>query len=224
MRTALLLAVALSTTCVVDAQTSSTGSSTHLAVNGCGTGWNTWLVPDSIPVLQCTFEQACNGHDVCYGKCEGKVRDTSAPECEYLRCREGGDLVGTSRCNGSDLTMAALLGSAQQRRLGCDNRLSLSIRTQNQGKPVCQAFGLVYRFAVRQWADGAFRGIDESGKYLEQTRADYDGAIREFFKSGSEDEFRRFVASIDETKPLVNLSEPIKYEKGRGLVNVSKKQ
>ena len=224
MRVTVYLLLAFSAACTANAQTTTSGTTAFSAVNGCGTGWNTWLVPDSIPILQCTFEQACNGHDLCYGKCESKALDKTAPECEYLRCRDGGDLVGTPRCNGSDLVMAALLGAAQQRRLSCDNRLAQSIRAQNQGKPVCQAFGLVYRFAVRTWADGAFRGIDESGKYLDQSRADYDGAIREFFKSGSEAEFREFAASIDGSRPQVNLSEPIKYVKGRGLVNVSEKQ
>ena len=42
-------------------------------INGCGTGWNNWLVPDSIPVLQCKFTEACNQHDLCYGNCEGRV-------------------------------------------------------------------------------------------------------------------------------------------------------
>lgn len=60
--------------------------------NGCGTGWNTWLVPDSIPVLQCKFTEACNQHDLCYSNCEGHSLDSNYPECEYLRCKVGGDL------------------------------------------------------------------------------------------------------------------------------------
>ena len=71
---ALLAAVALSILLSIAPSLKAQGATTSVpslpGPNGCGTGWNTWLVPDSLPVLSCAFESACNAHDVCYGKCE----------------------------------------------------------------------------------------------------------------------------------------------------------
>lgn len=43
-------------------------------VNGCGSGWNTYLVPDMdylslIELAWIDFTKACNAHDKCYGTC-----------------------------------------------------------------------------------------------------------------------------------------------------------
>ena len=75
--------------------------------NGCGSGWSVYLVLDSIPLAHCTFRAACDGHDDCYGKCEGRVQDRRAPQCEYLRCRQGGDLFKQPACQ-SDPKFAKL--------------------------------------------------------------------------------------------------------------------
>jgi hypothetical protein len=66
--------------------------------NGCGSSWTIYLVPDSIPVAECTFRPACDQHDNCYGKCEGRAKDIRAPQCAYLRCRSGGDLFNSAQC------------------------------------------------------------------------------------------------------------------------------
>ena len=49
------------------------------APNGCGTGWNRYFVPDSIPLFQCQFKSCCDNHDVCYGKCESSVAGVCVP-------------------------------------------------------------------------------------------------------------------------------------------------
>lgn len=188
--------------------------------NGCGTGWNTWLVPDSIPVVYCRFESACNKHDVCYGKCEGKARDKSALECEYLRCREGGDLHGSITCE-TNVKLRDLIVEADGRRKKCDTGLYNNIRGDNRGNFACYAFAVVYRDAVKIWGKGSFFGVDPAGRVLNQPKAEYDAAIREFFRQGTSEQFKQLVSGPG-GKPSVDLGQPIRFDPARGLVNINK--
>lgn len=192
----------------------------NAAVNGCGSGWNTWLVPDSIPVLQCNLVEACNQHDRCYGKCEGRARDATAAECEYLACREGGNLYQSERCE-TDIRLVRLLSDAQQRRRSCDQTLADDIASQNAGKVACEAFAAVYRFAVQKWGDSAFRGIDAVllADAVGQPKAEYDAAIREFFRSGTTEQFERFMSRTSNGGRSVDLAKPIEFDPETGLVN-----
>lgn len=188
--------------------------------NGCGTGWNTWLVPDSIPLAACQFKQACDAHDVCYGRCEGRAADTKAPECAYLACVDAGELFETFRCE-SDARLLRLKTLAEIRKKACDDDLYKKIRALNPKKAVCAAFAVVYRAAVKKWGKGAFRGLDPSGRMLNQPRAKYDAAIREFFRLGTQEEFEHLARSFDEDKPSVDLAKPIAYDSDAGLHNIS---
>ena len=179
--------------------------------NGCGSGWSVYLVPDSIPLAHCTFRAACDGHDDCYGKCEGRVQDRRAPQCEYLRCREGGDLYNSPRCQ-SDPKFAKLDREAQKRRSKCDAKIGAKIREINEGKPVCQAFAYVYENAVKRFGDPYFKGIRISS--LLQSKDDYDAAIREFFRRGTPAEFEAFNAHPP------SFDGDLSYEPGKGLINV----
>ena len=179
--------------------------------NGCGSGWSVYLVPDSIPLAHCTFRAACDGHDDCYGKCEGRVQDRRAPQCEYLRCREGGDLYKQPRCQ-SDPKFAKLDREAQKRRSACDKEIGAKIRKINAGKPVCQAFAYVYENAVKRFGDPFFKGIRISS--LLQSKEEYDDAIREFFRRGMPDEFEAFNAHPP------SFDRDLTYEPGKGLINV----
>jgi hypothetical protein len=179
--------------------------------NGCGSGWTIYLVPDSIPVANCVFRAACDEHDGCYGKCEGRVKDASAPQCEYLRCRKGGDLHSSARCN-TDARLKQLESDAQTRRRKCDVAIAAKIRQINSGKPVCQAFSYAYEYAVKRFGDPFFKGIRPSANALDQE--EYEHAIREFFLHGTDAEFETFNANPPD------FSKALKYEPGQGLVNV----
>ena len=158
------------------------------------------------------FRAACDEHDGCYGKCEGRVKDTSAPQCEYLRCRKGGDLYKSAQCN-TDARLKQLESDAQMRRQKCDIAIAAKIREINSGKPVCQAFSYAYEYAVKRFGDPFFKGIRPSANALNQE--EYERAIREFFLHGSDAEFEAFNANPPD------FSKALKYEPGEGLVNVS---
>jgi hypothetical protein len=181
--------------------------------NGCGAGWSTYLVLDSIPLLQCTFKAACDAHDNCYGKCSGRMTDPTAPECEYLRCRAGGDLFSSGQCKTS-IKLTKLAVEAQKRRKTCDVGLGNDIVANNVGRPVCQAFGYVYEKAVRNFGDPNFQGIDSAPSTIKQSKEEYEAAIREFFRKGTTAEFEKFNASPP------SLDSSLKYVEGQGLTNV----
>lgn len=178
--------------------------------NGCGSGWSIYLVPDSIPLAHCAFRAACDGHDDCYGKCEGRVQDRRAPQCEYLRCRDGGDLFKQTICQ-SDPKFAKLDREAQKRRSKCDAEIGAKIREINEGKPICQAFAYVYENAVKRFGDPYFKGLKISK--LLQSKEEYDAAIREFFLHGTPEEFEAFNAH----PPAFD--RDLAYVQGQGLVN-----
>ena len=90
----------------------------HTSPNGCGAGWSLLFVPNSIPLAKCQFKEACDNHDLCYGKCENSF----AEECEYRRCRKGGDLYGDIQCL-TDERLVNLIGKAEERRRKCDDEL-----------------------------------------------------------------------------------------------------
>jgi hypothetical protein len=180
--------------------------------NGCGSGWTVYLTPNSIPLGICTFRAACDEHDGCYGKCEGRVQDTSAPQCEYLRCRKRGDLHGASRCV-ADGKLNRLEREAQKRRAACDTAIAAKINEINPGKAVCQDFAFIFENAVKVFGDQFFAGARRLANGPHQSQEDYEAAIREFFQHGTPAEFEAFNAN----RP--DLHEAIRYEAGKGLVN-----
>ncbi|MBR3924663.1 MAG: hypothetical protein IKJ45_16210, partial [Kiritimatiellae bacterium] len=66
------------------------------SVNGCGSGWNTYLVPDADysiigKIFGVDFEVACNRHDRCYGtcaenknKCDRNLQSDMKSECDKI--------------------------------------------------------------------------------------------------------------------------------------------
>lgn len=181
--------------------------------NGCGTGWNRYLVPNSIPLLRCKFEEACNAHDTCYAKCEGRLDN----ECEYRRCRKGGDLHGKIVCE-TDERLISLGVNAYQRRKTCDKNLYSNIKTLNSDRMSCRAFAVIYRDAVKLFGDSAFIGIDEAPN-LTQQQEDYEKAIRDFFANGTEAQFKRIVEEDEAGRKAVDMKRNIRFLPDRGLVN-----
>ena len=185
-------------------------------VNGCGSGWNVWLVPDSIPVLGCQLKEACNRHDLCYGKCESK----ESQECAYLRCKSGGDLYESDRCR-TDITLLRSLAESRERKALCDQKLSADITSANAGKFACAAVGIVYRLAVKEWGDSAFSGFDDETtiEAWRQPKEEYDKAIRDFFLHGTQEQFEAFVRTQDGNSSKVNFDRPLRFDAERGLIN-----
>ncbi len=103
-----------------------------LQTNGCGSDISAVFVPDAIG--ECTFKEACEQHDLCYGK-----------------CLEGGSIFGTPACNDSREAKEA-------RRLQCDDDFAKHITTINEGK--CDRWAGVYRKAVRLAGAGSFNGME----------------------------------------------------------------
>lgn len=186
--------------------------------NGCGTGWNVYLIPDRIPILQCKFGDSCNRHDACYSVCLTRTDG----DCEYRRCRPGGDLNGSARCR-TDVNLLLLGGKAQERRSSCDASFYTSMRAANQGKFACEALAIVYRDAVKFFGDPAFAGfgIANPPPAWKQSQDEYNKALAEFFTRSSVDDFRRFVEAADAGRPTVNLCGRLQYIEGTGLMNIA---
>jgi hypothetical protein len=183
------------------------------APNGCGAGWSRYFVPNSIPLLRCEFKVSCDAHDLCYGRCE----NTLSGDCEYRRCRLGGDLYGKPECV-TDKRLFFLTAKAVERRQVCDENFYRQLRTVNANRAACSAFAVIYRDAVKNFGADHFSGID-GFVGPRQPQEEYEGAIREFLQKGTESQFREIVEAADAGKPLVNLRRPITFSPGRGLVN-----
>jgi hypothetical protein len=103
--------------------------------NGCGPIGFGALVPDSTLISGCEFTNACNAHDICYG-----------------RCLVGGDLHGQPTCNDKDEKAA--------RKATCDKSMRQQIREDNSNRRICSAYAAVYYFAVSRFGDGNFQGLE----------------------------------------------------------------
>lgn len=181
--------------------------------NGCGSGWSVYLVPDSIPVAHCNFKGACDEHDGCYSKCETSTAD----QCEYRRCQSGGDLFNNAVCL-TDPKFHALWDGAMQRKADCDRRLELKIRADNPQQAVCAAFAIVYRKAVQAFGKSVFAGFQTAAQ-LTQTPEEYQQAIRDFFRYGTEEQFQDLVNKEEQGELDVDFQRDLKYSKVQGLRN-----
>jgi hypothetical protein len=196
-------------------------SLSNAAPNGCGSGWNVWVVPNSIPLFSCKFKSCCDDHDYCYSRCEGRVDS----ECVYMRCREGGDLYGTSQCTTDEELLNSRI-DADNRKRSCDNNFYARMREINKGKSVCEALAIVYRDAVKKWGDPSFSGLGEFAvpEAWSQPKEDYDSALIRFFSAGTKKQFSDFVRSNDQNNSEVHLDKPLRYDAKAGLQNIKVKK
>lgn len=186
--------------------------------NGCGSGWNTFLVPDRILLLNCEIKASCNKHDLCYAICDQSMED----KCEYRRCRRGGDLYETDVCKEDD-KFIKLEKSAQARRSSCDAQFGDDIRSNNSNSWGCKAVGVLYRFAVKEWGDGSFAGFGTEAQPAawKQPQSEYNKALIDFLSKASEDELKKFVKDSESTTPKVNLCGRLRYTREEGLSNLT---
>jgi hypothetical protein len=193
------------------------------APNGCGSGWNTYLVPDSIPIMNCKFENSCNKHDACYGKCIAGTPDASNPACRYLQCRSGGSLAGQSICSSKQFKQLAI--DASKRRLACDLSFYTDLLKDNPKNLACQTFSALYREMVMVFGSDSFLGAgadSELALYQWSTPYETEQAIGDILSYGSRDHListiQRLNSSNSHGKKL-DLSKPVVYDKQLGLVN-----
>lgn len=185
----------------------------------CGSGWNAWFVPDNIRMLQCSFGDACAAHDRCYGQCEGRTDGT----CAYTKCMKGGELYSQPDVCRSDSALVFSERQARIRQSGCDADFGAKLREINKDKPVCIALANLYEKAVKRWGDAYFFGFDDplvaTPEALRQPQGQYEQALRDFLKNASEAQIEAFNRG-QSTSSGVDLSRPIKYVEGEGLINV----
>lgn len=111
--------------------------------NGCGTsGWGA-VVPDQSFITGCRFKDACDRHDVCYG-----------------RCLPGGTLFGQSTCTDEKERI--------ERRTGCDSALYSDIASLNDDRAICGAYGALYRWAVIRFGKNAFHGASSARQQIDK--------------------------------------------------------
>lgn len=189
--------------------------------NGCGSGWNTALVPDKIGLLGCTMKNACDAHDTCYGLCEKRTDG----ECAYRRCRVGGDLAGKPACR-VDAALLKSEGDAMTRRSVCDSKFAAAIMESNPERWACKAVAIIYREAVKKWGNPNFSGYGgwSEPAAWKQSQQDYEKAIALFVEKSTDTEFRQFVKSFDTDKPDVNFCARLRYSSTSGLENVDPKE
>lgn len=189
--------------------------------NGCGTGWNRYLVPDRIKILGCEFRAACDSHDICYGKCSNYGKDSSPPQCQYLRCEKGGDLWGTEVCDSVPFKKNRI--AADLRRAECDAKFMINISKLNPENRRCDIFSGFYPFVVRALGGNNFLGMENSptASLSEAERIEYANAINLAFSTLPDDELAEIFEQTQGDKPTLDLSKPIEFDPRFGLRNKS---
>ena len=194
-------------------------SNTHAEPNGCGTGWNRYLVPNSVPLAACQFKVSCDQHDICYGKCGDLPADKRPPQCEYLRCRPEGDLFRKQECG--DVKFVELKKDADGRKRQCDAVFYTNIVNNNPEKPVCRAFAVIYRNAVQYFGGGAFAGIDGrvvgglSRTQEERSRAAIDSLLTQLSSS----ELTEFSDALEKGDVQIDWRREVFFSKEKRLHN-----
>lgn len=185
------------------------------SVNGCGSGWNLAFVPNRVRLARCQFEASCNLHDQCYGQCAdgGSLKGKEA--CDYLKCKRGGDLYGSSACDTRPMALNEV--AAGGRRLACDQKLGSDIAALNSGKPLCDAFGHLYRWAVQVLGDPNFAGVGSNGR--PQSKTEYEAALRAFLEQASEEQLREFARRSADGSLAVDFKKPLQFSPSTGLTN-----
>lgn len=183
--------------------------------NGCGSGWSRPFVPDKIQFLGCYFKKACDQHDYCYGACES---ETKSPECEYLRCKDNGDLVGEPICDS--VQYRDLREKSEKRKKICDLKFAEDLAQSNRGNGKCLFFAWLYPKAVQLFGSSSFVGIDPGSVSLSQDDVDLSlVSINNFITNASTEELQNFQSRIDNGTQVINFSRPLHYNKSKGLFN-----
>lgn len=187
-------------------------------VNGCGSGWNRYLVPNEIKPLGCNFETACNRHDECYGRCAIQQGIQREPQCEYLDCATDGPLEGTEACESVRFRQLRL--AANERRTQCDARFMLDLDKTNAEKPRCLFWTALYPFAVRVFGGKAFLGADASAANVSPAdRKAYALAVNQMLEMWSDAQIAAYTQRLLNGDLEVDLTRRIVFDRKIGFRN-----
>lgn len=187
--------------------------------NGCGSGWNRYLVPDGLKIIGCNFKPACDAHDICYGRCTGFKPGEAPAQCEYLRCLSGGDLVGKPICDSVPFRDQQL--AARERQVRCDANFMIDITQTNPGNARCDFFSGLYPFAVRVLGAKNFLGMDTLDE-VAMSKADrqrYVDAVNELLATWPDERLSDLTRQIRAGDPPFDLTKPIEFDPKQGLRN-----
>lgn len=176
--------------------------------NGCGSGFNEKLVPDSIFGID--LIQACANHDNCYSK-----------------CLEGGENYGKPICDQQSEKAKEL------RRAVCDQKFRIEIQNicnqldrKNFAKvQICELIANVYPYAVDKGGKGSFNGVvipDSMLTYLQKNKLE----DREIEKLGEEIRSLSQVEGIQENTIILKIEDgkPKAVLEGKSYSNVIKSE
>lgn len=181
--------------------------------NGCGTGWNKYLVPDNIPIASCKLEAACNAHDVCYSKCLA-TENTENPLCRYKQCLK----AETKEKNCGSPAYVRIKKQAMDRKTLCDNNFYAQTINDNQDKPICKNFARLYKFAVAHLGNGAFSGMGISGGLTKEQQNDNLNAINNLLTMWPENRIQSYLSDVESGKIIINWEKPLAFKESSGLI------
>lgn len=180
-------------------------------VNGCGSTYSRFLVPDNIPTPfgVCRIESACNKHDLCYGKCldGGDFSVERKQFCQYLDCKNGASRGNFAACRSP--AMLQFTEMADKRKEECDASFYRDVIKDNPDSPACKLVSSIYEAAVRKLGGGAFNGrqAEEVGKALDHMNTMTHEQIKDL---GDRSEFNL---------QLITPSDSLRLDSKRGIVN-----
>ena len=142
------------------------------------------------------------------------------PQCEYLRCEKGGDLVGQSACQS--VYFGTLREAARTRKETCDTAFEKDIVDLNPNRPQCSFFSWLYPNTVRLLGNSSFVGIDPaSSSTLSQEEQEKSlDAINAFFKEWSAAQIKTFEEQVRKGAIKLDFERPLRFDKQRGLFNL----
>ena len=163
--------------------------------NGCGTGWNEPIVPETISLLCVDFGNSCAAHDNCYSKCMEGGENYNKPICELTKEEQ-----------------------TEQRRMVCDNSFLHSMREGcdkcgNTKKALCRGVAALYAMVVRAGGKGAFAGREVDPSYYDfiQSEAannfDFDAFVEDVNQVQSMERVKlnnNFIIKVEGEQPVAH--------------------
>lgn len=186
--------------------------------NGCGTGWNTYLVPDKLRITGCDFKESCNEHDVCYSKCDQIEGNEQSSECVYKKCLPTGSLSGSVICESVEFRKHKI--ASNNRRAKCDADFMVNIVNYNPGNSKCTFYSALYPFFVRIFGNKSFLGVDNLGSsFTDEEKDAYINSLNDMLESWTPEQLEYYSEQLKSSNPPVDLSKPIKFNPSKGLYN-----
>jgi len=159
--------------------------------NGCGSGWNEIIVPDSYPFTKINFTQSCGTHDLCYSKC--------ISDCDRYTENKCGEHWKISRKDACDTVFLNDMNAS------CEN-------SWEWAKGGCKELAIAYFKAVSRYGWSSFYGyaIPPTSPIVARTPQDIIArAVGDYAESGKQSEFIESInnSPLGKTSKWSNLLE-----------------